>query len=717
MSIFNKKIISASLLILFLVSFILPFSNALAAGDLVIAADPVNISLADAQKNGVKITATTHGLANDWSTANDNKYLISFKFSTAGLSYPLSCNLPFGSSESSCSNYFFPTKQGIYTVEATFQNNNESVITPVKSSNALSINVGNVSFLTATAEKKTIDINEATKITVTTSDTQNNIVIKFSSTGSSLNYLDKTTCTTDASGSCSVIFKSPTEGDFGLGCSSSSNPSYTTCSIGLTVRKGTASTAKTEGNYYPLAPLPGIGETCTTKDTTGKTICVKTASDCVTDPVTKKVTCTPGTGFATYLNAMIEVVIGLCAVLAMIMIIMGGIQYMTSELVSGKQEGRKKITQAILGLLLALGAFAILNTINPDLLNISLNSLPTATVTMQDDAGPTPTTITTGEMPAEIKAVCTNKGGVARIPEVLNALEGKVTYRWGGYGQNPPFVTPWVQSSSPNPNYTTTENNSCPTGTVCLDCLGFTYFVLDCVGIKVYPSPGMIFNQPSYGGSLEKITEKLTKNGDGEAVAVINGKNVVLQPGDIIGSPGKASGAGHTHGYLYYGKGMAMECYGTEGWASGVCTRRFDVVNGEYNTAGLITGIRRIGTTPGTTQATTKTEISKITYAEKTQYGYTVRFLHFNINNNKPGKIYYFKITTAVGDELVSKKKMLYDLPLHQGFYQAINDTEYTNVGGLYIDAGKNKKTVRAWLYDSNSDTAISISPSIIVTK
>jgi hypothetical protein len=62
------------------------------------------------------------------------------------------------------------------------------------------------------------------------------------------------------------------------------------------------------------------------------------------------------------------------------MIVMGGIQYMTSELVSGKAAGKETIMQAILGLLLALGAYAILNTLNPDLLDIGLKNLPTATI-------------------------------------------------------------------------------------------------------------------------------------------------------------------------------------------------------------------------------------------------------------------------------------------------------------------------------------------------
>lgn len=86
--------------------------------------------------------------------------------------------------------------------------------------------------------------------------------------------------------------------------------------------------------------------------------------------------------FGKYLNILIKLFLGIAGVLAVIMIVWGGIQYMTSELASSKEEGKKSITNAILGLLLALGAWLILNTINPDLLNVCLNNLPIAEITI-----------------------------------------------------------------------------------------------------------------------------------------------------------------------------------------------------------------------------------------------------------------------------------------------------------------------------------------------
>jgi len=120
--------------------------------------------------------------------------------------------------------------------------------------------------------------------------------------------------------------------------------------------------------YVLLAPLPNMGPTF--------------------DP-------TQTNNLGIYLNLMIKLFIGICAVLAVIMIVMGGIQYMTSELISNKEEGKKRITQAIFGLLLALGAWLILSTINPDILKTDLSSLKdvTVAVALNDSVAQTPTMV------------------------------------------------------------------------------------------------------------------------------------------------------------------------------------------------------------------------------------------------------------------------------------------------------------------------------------
>ena len=126
--------------------------------------------------------------------------------------------------------------------------------------------------------------------------------------------------------------------------------------------KGNSYSDKCFQFYYPLAPLPGQADKIDTT-TSGD-------SDCP---------------FGNYLNILIKLFIGICAVLAMIKIVLGGMQYMTSELSSGKEDGKNSITSAIFGLILALGAFALLNTINPELLKVCLNNLPKATVMVENE--------------------------------------------------------------------------------------------------------------------------------------------------------------------------------------------------------------------------------------------------------------------------------------------------------------------------------------------
>lgn len=71
---------------------------------------------------------------------------------------------------------------------------------------------------------------------------------------------------------------------------------------------------------------------------------------------------------STYLRAVFLTGIGLAGVLAVLMIVIGGIQYIGSGMSpSGKTDARDRITNAIMGLLLALLSWIILNTINPNL--------------------------------------------------------------------------------------------------------------------------------------------------------------------------------------------------------------------------------------------------------------------------------------------------------------------------------------------------------------
>jgi ABC-type Na+ efflux pump permease subunit len=63
-------------------------------------------------------------------------------------------------------------------------------------------------------------------------------------------------------------------------------------------------------------------------------------------------------------------------VTALGVLVYGGFQYMASDLVTSKEEAKKWIWGALSGLVLALAAYLILNTINPDLVKIKEPELP-----------------------------------------------------------------------------------------------------------------------------------------------------------------------------------------------------------------------------------------------------------------------------------------------------------------------------------------------------
>ncbi|MDP3934986.1 MAG: hypothetical protein Q8Q46_02110 [Candidatus Giovannonibacteria bacterium] len=112
--------------------------------------------------------------------------------------------------------------------------------------------------------------------------------------------------------------------------------------------------------YNLLQPLPGVGQTVDT--------------------------------FPNYIAGIIPFILGLAAVLAVVEIVIGGIEYAVTEAIDSKADAKDRITQAILGLLLALASWLILWTINPALVNLHLTIpeliLPTQDQTQQQTGPP-----------------------------------------------------------------------------------------------------------------------------------------------------------------------------------------------------------------------------------------------------------------------------------------------------------------------------------------
>jgi hypothetical protein len=111
-------------------------------------------------------------------------------------------------------------------------------------------------------------------------------------------------------------------------------------------------TAYAVSDYTVLTPLPG---------TTDKCVATNNTNNCTTN-------------LQTYLPGLFKFAIGLAAVMAFVMITFGGITYMTTDAINAKSAGREYIENALWGLLLVLGAWIILNTINPKILSFQLET-------------------------------------------------------------------------------------------------------------------------------------------------------------------------------------------------------------------------------------------------------------------------------------------------------------------------------------------------------
>lgn len=107
--------------------------------------------------------------------------------------------------------------------------------------------------------------------------------------------------------------------------------------------------AGSESGYQLLADIPTITPTGT--DAAGK----------------------PAITLVDYMKGLFVAVIGLAIVLAVVELVIGGIEYVAAAVPSSKEDAKKRIGGAVGGLLLILVAWILLQALNPKLLNVGLN--------------------------------------------------------------------------------------------------------------------------------------------------------------------------------------------------------------------------------------------------------------------------------------------------------------------------------------------------------
>ncbi|MFA6432517.1 MAG: hypothetical protein WCV82_01735 [Candidatus Paceibacterota bacterium] len=120
--------------------------------------------------------------------------------------------------------------------------------------------------------------------------------------------------------------------------------------------------------YTPLAPLPcieGNGVTCP-----GGSGSLNNSID-----------------FQNYVQYAFNLIIALAAAGAVLMLVMGGLQYMTTDSWSGKTAGLDRARNALYGLLLVLTSYLILRTIDPRLVSIKSDLVTPLKITYQAGSG------------------------------------------------------------------------------------------------------------------------------------------------------------------------------------------------------------------------------------------------------------------------------------------------------------------------------------------
>lgn len=79
-----------------------------------------------------------------------------------------------------------------------------------------------------------------------------------------------------------------------------------------------------------------------------------------------------------YISALLKIAVVLGGLAAVASLAFGGITYMVSEVVDKKSAARRRIMAAFFGLVLVVSSWLILNTINPQLVNLNMYFYPTA---------------------------------------------------------------------------------------------------------------------------------------------------------------------------------------------------------------------------------------------------------------------------------------------------------------------------------------------------
>ena len=263
---------------------------------------------------------------------------------------------------------------------------------------------------------------------------------------------------------------------------------------------------------------------------------------------------------AEYINAVYGWILGAAALIAVVMMMIGGLQY---TLARGKpkyiDKAKTRITNAITGMVLLLAAFNVAYLIDPN--TVTLQPLNVRTVDMvklvedsgdASGAGATPDSSTVAAISPSI--ICDN---ASSLYDIAFSTVGRVTYRYGGkFGGGPPYQD---GDSKINPSGVL-YRTYCPDDQLCLDCSGYINFLRQCAGL---PEGG------ESGGTAGIFSGSKSSQVTSYTDTTING--TALIPGDLIGFPTVTIDGVKKIGHvvLYIGNGKIAQAVGGQGRKDG----------------------------------------------------------------------------------------------------------------------------------------------------
>ncbi len=238
--------------------------------------------------------------------------------------------------------------------------------------------------------------------------------------------------------------------------------------------------------------------------------------------------------FSEVLNFVIKIAIGLAVVALVIRIMYQGFIYMTSDIPGVKLQAKGSIMDMALGLLIALGSWVILNTINPTLVNNTL-SIDEVTIVKLKDLGT--------DNPPKPGSAGSGKGGTGYdFSKIVFPAGVQCPGKTGGKGNVRDVALSFLNHATYNQDL---RGTPAPGGHLYIDCSSYVNTVLTCAGIT--PKTEAYTGDMAAAGVAVGTVE--VKNGEG----YVNGQK--LKPGDLVGV--RSGGEGHV--WIYIGNGEVID--------------------------------------------------------------------------------------------------------------------------------------------------------------